>query len=79
MPESFDGRAITRESAPKPPKLGGAQGADNASPSAAGAACGGTDNMRAGYETYAAGSSRAATVPLKRTGAAVYSFDGSKV
>ena len=78
MPEMFDGRAVTTEGSPKPPRLGGAQGATNAEPSARGTAAGGTDNMRTATSTLQAADSRPTTSPLRATRAAVSSFDGSK-
>lgn len=74
MPESFDGRAITTESSPKPPRVGGENAVTNETPSASGVKGGGLDNIRANHETYEAGSTRPATSSLKRTGATVATF-----
>lgn len=79
MPESFDGRAITRESSPKPPRTGGSQGATNASPAGSGTPGGGLDNMRAATQTIKAADTRATTSSLKRTGVAIDSFAGDRV
>jgi len=79
MPEMFDGRATPRENAPKPPRLGGAQGATNAEPSTAGVAAGGTDNINANGEVYDAADSRAKVSSLRATRAAVASFNPASV
>lgn len=79
MPESFDPRTITREGAPKPARIGGSQGAANTSPAGGGAAGGGLDSPRVDRKTFEAGSTRAETSAIKRTGAAVASFSGGKV
>ena len=79
MPESFNDRSPTPSGSPKPAKLGGSQGAETASPTNAGKAAGGLENLGATTTTFQAADSRAQTSSLKRTGAAVDSFADATV
>lgn len=79
MPESFNDRSPTPSASPKPAREGGAQGAINAEPSSKGVAGGGLDSPRSNYETYEAGQTRTVTSSLKRTGAAVDTFNDASV
>lgn len=79
MPDQFDGRATPSESSPKPPRIGGSQGATNDSPSNSGKPTGGLDNLRANERCLEASDSRAKSSSVRATRAAVSHFADSAV